>query len=216
MTLLILPCKVTILVLLLCKSSSFVLNGKIYPAVTHSPSVKSISLNSKNSPHDNMHEVARSVIVSALISLSVLSTVNILPSVAASNFPEMSRYEAGLAELKRLDSNWDRIVQGEGDNIRRCLGTVYTPPKCENPLCSFPTFTEKFIRAHGDELDLEEFEEPSSALLTALNQADFLAYSAIFSEYGNGGGGADYINDSHKQVKKAIDLMQQVIDVIKK
>eukprot|EP01031_Cornospumella_fuschlensis_P042287 gene42287-51638_t len=65
-----------------------------------------------------------------------------------------------------------------------------------------------------EDLDVVEFEEPARELLEALNQADFLAYSSIFSEYGNGGGGADYIKDSHAQVKRAVLLMDDVLKSI--
>eukprot|EP01041_Mallomonas_annulata_P011320 gene11320-23689_t len=158
-------------------------------------------------------------ILSTMIGLSFASCSlfgNGFAFALSESFPELNRYESALNELKRLDTNWDNIVQGKGDNIRRCLGTVYTPPKCESPLCSFPIFTEKFVRAHLEDLDVDAFEEPNSALLTALNQADFLAYSSVFSEYGNGGGGADYIDLSHKQVKKSIVSMQEIIDVLKR
>jgi hypothetical protein len=60
------------------------------------------------------------------------------------------------------------------------------------------------------------FAGPSSELLQALNQADFLAYSAIFQEYGNGGGGKDYIDLSHKQVVRSINAMKDCIAVLEK
>lgn len=136
-------------------------------------------------------------------------------TLAAEPLPELQRYEAALAELKSLDSDWDGIVRGQGDNIRRRLGTVYTPPKCDSPLCSFPIFMEKFIKKNGENVNMDALEEPVAALLTSLNQADFLAYSSVFSDYGNGGGGADYIEQSHSQIKKSIGFMQEIIDVLK-
>ena len=71
-------------------------------------------------------------------------------------------------------------------------GTVYTPPKCESPLCNFSSFVMRFVQSHPDLEDsaaLSLLEEPLADALEAINQADFLAYSSIFSEYGNGGGG---------------------------
>lgn len=123
------------------------------------------------------------------------------------------RFVNGLKELENLDTNWDKIVKGEGDNIRRKLGTVYKPPACESPLCGFSNFVPRYVKTHED-INLAEFDGPSGELLEALNQADFLAYSSIFSEYGNGGGGKDYIDDSRGQVKKAIVAMKKVIEVI--
>lgn len=96
------------------------------------------------------------------------------------------------------------------------VGTVYSPPKCEPALCGFQSFYTKFAQSHPDDLDIVELEEPVTQFLQAINQADFLAYSAIFSEYGNGGGGKDYVADSHKQVKKSISLLREVIDNIQK
>eukprot|EP01031_Cornospumella_fuschlensis_P033341 gene33341-40331_t len=99
----------------------------------------------------------------------------------------ISRFKQAKLELVDLDNNWDRVVQGKGDN---------------------------FMRSHPEDLNIVEFEEPARELLEALNQADFLAYSSIFSEYGNGGGGADYIKDSHAQVKRAVLLMDDVLKSI--
>ena len=135
-------------------------------------------------------------------------------SVASSDYAEQARFQSGLAQLKKLDSEWDIVSKGGGDNIRRYLGTVYTPPTCTSPLCSYSNFLTKYAQAHLDDLDLGLYEEASGELVTALNQADFLAYSSIFSEYGNGGGGKNYIAESHTQVRKAIDALEHVLDII--
>jgi hypothetical protein len=71
-----------------------------------------------------------------------------------------------------------------------------------------------FARNHGDEIDLGEYDEKSQELLEALNQADYLAYSALFSDYGNGGGGKDYVADSHKQIKRSIKSLEEIIKII--
>ena len=156
--------------------------------------------------------------LSLAYKLSVFGLSSFLSFVPIANaeFKEIERYQAALVDLEKLDTNWDSIVQGKGDNIRRRLGTVYTPPKCESPLCNFPSFTEKFVKSHIDDLDVDAFEEPSANLLSALNQADFLAYSSVFSEYGNGGGGANFIDLSHKQVEKAINSLHEIIAVLEK
>ena len=65
-------------------------------------------------------------------------------------------------------------------------------------------------------MDTDKFESISSEFLEALNQADFLAYSSIFSEYGNGGGGADYINQSRTQVKRAAGSIKEAINFLNK
>lgn len=71
------------------------------------------------------------------------------------------------------------------------------------------------MQAHPDDLDISSFEEPISVVLQSLNQADFLAYSSVFSEYGNGGAGVDYIANSRVQIQKAIEGMNEVIKVLK-
>lgn len=140
------------------------------------------------------------------------------PSVSLARIyddPETLRFTQGLQALENLDGNWESVVKGQGDNIRRKLGTVYSPPVCDSPLCSFSSFIPKYVRSH-DQIDVSEFEGPSSELLQALNQADFLAYSSVFSDYGNGGGGVDYIAKSREQVQKAIRAMKEVIEVIER
>jgi hypothetical protein len=70
--------------------------------------------------------------------------------------------------------------------------------------------------AHPDDLDVEEFQEPIADALDAINQADFLAYSSVFSGYGNGGNGQDYIGDSRKQIKRASKNMKLVVIDLKR
>jgi hypothetical protein len=134
-------------------------------------------------------------------------------STAAIDSASISRFRKGYEDLQDLDKNWDTVVKDSGDNIRRVLGTVYANP-CSSPLCSFPTFVNKFAKANVDDLDLSAFDGPSNELLEALNQADFLAYSSVFAGYGNGGGGEDYIGGSRKQVQRGIAAFKEVLDVI--
>eukprot|EP01038_Epipyxis_sp_PR26KG_P006018 gene6018-8288_t len=163
---------------------------------------------------------SRNLILSSLVCCSLFGPI---PShaVVSSDIEGMTRFESSLVELMTLDRDWEKVLTSggpqspEGDNIRRKLGTVYSPPKCESSLCSFPIFVNKFARAHTDDLDVSAFEEPINKFLEALNQADFLAYSSVFSDYGNGGGGKDYLNDSHNQVKRAIVELKEVIKVLK-
>lgn len=139
------------------------------------------------------------------------------PSLAALNDAEaMGRYLAARDELVSLDKSWDKVVLAGGDGIRRKLGTVYSPPACTSPLCSFNLFTDKFVSKHFDDIDFEAFEAPSAELVEALNQADFLAYSSVFADYGNGGGGVDYIANSRAQVQRAISAIDKVIEVLRR
>jgi hypothetical protein len=126
----------------------------------------------------------------------------------------LGRYANAKAELIALDKDWTAITEQGGDGIRRKLGTVYSPPRCDRALCSFSIFTNNFVKKHVDDLDLSAFDGPSGELLEALNQADFLAYSSVFSGYGNGGGGEDYIENSHAQVRRAIKAIDEVMVVL--
>lgn len=127
----------------------------------------------------------------------------------------ISRLTAASNSLKDLDANWDKIVGSDGDAVRRVLGTVFTPPRCDVPLCGFEKFGRDFLKNHFDDIsDMDSFDTELGKANDFLNQADFLAYSAIFSEYGNGGGGKDYIAESRIQVKRAIaaiDALQTLI-----
>lgn len=129
---------------------------------------------------------------------------------------DIARFTSILSELEVLDNSWDSVVLNKGDNIRRKLGTVYTPPQCTSPLCGVSNYIPKYVKTHYDDLDVVSFEDPSNKFLQAYNQADFLAYSSMFADYGNGGGtGTDYIEQSHEQVKKAIEATKEMIQVIR-
>ena len=127
------------------------------------------------------------------------------------------RFAAARSSLQDLDSVWDNKVGNDGDAIRRVLGTVFTPPRCSVPLCGFEKFGRDFLISHFDEIsDADAFDTELGKTNDYLNQADFLAYSSIFSEYGNGGGGKDYIAESRVQVKKAIESLDALQNLIPK
>jgi hypothetical protein len=44
-------------------------------------------------------------------------------------------------------------------------------------------------------------------VLDGLKNSDFLAYSSIFSGYGNGGGGTNYLDESKKQVQPGAAIL---------
>lgn len=160
--------------------------------------------------------IRHSIVISTIVAFSPPSS---LPSQAAiEDIAIIRRFHQAREELATLDKDWDKIVNGDGDNIRRRLGTVYRTDgatRCDRALCSFTLFVEKVARdGHADNLDIVAYEEESRSLLDALNQADYLAYSSIFSDYGNGGHGEDWIGDSHVQVKRALSLMDKVITII--
>jgi hypothetical protein len=128
----------------------------------------------------------------------------------------LTRWTNAYDELKNLDKNWDTIVTGEhdGDSIRRKLGTVYAPPTCSSPLCSFSNFVPKFMVEYGEDIDIDEFEAPSQELLLALNEANSAAYNAIFCPEFANPSASDYIKTSRKQVQRSITNMKQIINIL--
>lgn len=155
------------------------------------------------------------------ISVNLVPYISYAEAAILNDDSSMQRLKASLVELKRLDKDWTTVtgVAGAGDNIRRVLGTVYSPPNCDSPLCSSDKFVKRFITSHLDDIDLDSFEGPSSQYLEALKNADFLAYSSIFSEFSGGGGigessSAKYVDMSHEQVKKAIVHLTDMLQIL--
>jgi hypothetical protein len=110
-------------------------------------------------------------LTASLSAALIVATMGTTGALAAIDDPAaMARFEGSLNELTLLDEKWDTIVKGGGDNVRRKLGTVYAPPKCENPMCAIDTYIPKFVKSHPEELDMETFEEPASQFLEAYNQ----------------------------------------------
>ena len=161
----------------------------------------------------SLPRAAARIIGSIGCSFGIVISTPTFSGAAISDPTSIARFRQGYQDLQELDKNWDSVVKDSGDNVRRVLGTVYSNP-CSVSLCNFPTFVNKFAKANVDELDLSAFDGPSLELLEALNQADFLAYSSVFSGYGNGGGGEDYIGGSRKQVQRGIQAFKEVLDVL--
>jgi len=132
------------------------------------------------------------------------------------------RLEQASAELAALDRDFFQVVGSRGgDGVRAALGTVYKPPKCEPALCNLPTFVEKIITSNPD-IDLDAVEEYARELTTALSQADFLAYSAMFADFGNGGAvygsspqSDHYLDKSRVQIKKAKNDLNLLLKLMK-
>jgi len=158
-----------------------------------------------------LHRGAAALVISAALSYAPFAIA------AGVDGDSIDRYTKVLYELKALDSTWSDTIKG-GDDVRRVLGTVYSNTKgCTSSLCGFTQFQNKFVGRYGSELDdFGSFEQSSSELLEALNQADFLSYSSNFADYGNGGGGADYIKDSRKQIRRAVTSLEEILPQIRK
>lgn len=168
----------------------------------------SLSIDTKS----RLKSFAKSVVVSSYL----IGGQPFIAQAALDDTVAIKRFEDSLDVLSNLDKNWDSITKGNGDNIRRKLGTVYAPPTCDSPLCNFPGFVTKFVKAHPDDLEVDGFEEPIAEVSEAINQADFLAYSSMFSEYGNGGNGEDFLTNAHNQVKRAVTNLKLVVTELKR
>lgn len=163
------------------------------------------------------------LLVSATLSTCVptLSVAFAADEIPGSDLRGIARFERARDDLKALDKNWDAVTAKGGDGVRRQLGTAYAPPKCLPALCSWNLFVDKFVRT--DDVDISEFDGPSLELQQALTNADFLAYSSVFSDYGNGGGGsegaggsADLLENSRKQINIAVKALDKLIDIVAK
>lgn len=174
----------------------------------------------KTSPSKSSTKSSSASLLSILLlSSSLLTSFNVpVSNAAVTDEASINRFRKMYTELKELDENWDSIVKGEGDNVRRRLGTVFTPSNgCTSSLCSPSQFVNRFVKQYGTDVDdFNAFEEASQSLLESLNQADFLAYSAVFSEYGNGGGGNDYLQSSKAKIESAITNVDIILKEITK
>jgi hypothetical protein len=59
-----------------------------------------------------------------------------------------------------------------------------------------------------------EFADAAQRVLDKIKDADFLAYSSNFSNYGNGGGDTDYLEESHKAIKPALEAYSELVQMI--
>ena len=181
----------------------------------------------------------------ACVSICAVSLFTFMPAEMATaklGDEGMNRFLNAKAELDDLDTNWEKVIGrseanplGLGDNVRRKLGTVYTPPKCDLTLCSFESFTKSFLKENFEEIDVDIYEDLVSPLNNALGQAEFLAYSANFNEFSSAKPAgyfqpckltsidshlshffflplrSDYIEKAHEQIKKARKFMGDTV-----
>lgn len=59
-----------------------------------------------------------------------------------------------------------------------------------------------------------ELAEASQAVLDGIKNADFLAYSANFASYGNGGGGTDYLQESYKAMQTTLATYRDLLGIL--
>jgi len=163
---------------------------------------------------ESLHRSQMRSMASAVVTLGLAFPNPALALGESSLESGPARFTQALESLRTLDKDWGTAVK-EPDDVRRVLGTVYTSAGCTKPLCGFESFVRNYAKSHVDELnDIEEYDTYFLEAQKALTSADFLAYSAVFSEYGNGGGGKDYVELSKVQVEKAIEALTQLNKVV--
>ena len=117
----------------------------------------------------------------------------------------LAQLEAAGQKLQLMLRDWDELAldPSNGDLIRRQLGTV----GITSPLCNIDR-TLKLVRqdlgARSLLADEVAFVDASEELLSAIKQADFLAYSAIFGGSCCGGGRASEMPSANNPQKLAL------------
>lgn len=80
---------------------------------------------------------------------------------------------------------------------------------------AFTGIQDALISDPSADIDPLDFAELSGEVLAALRESEYLAYSANFAGYGNGGGGVDYIEESRQLVEKTRKLYAQLLKLLK-
>ena len=135
---------------------------------------------------------------------------------AAESRPTSLEYEqqilAGYDKLEELVLKWDKL-EDHGDAVRRYLGTVGTKSPLFKLDRAFRCIREDIFAGEERYADLDalEFAEQSQAVLDGIKNSDFLAYSSIFSSYGNGGDDINLVNSSKEQVVETIRIYKDLL-----
>lgn len=135
---------------------------------------------------------------------------------AAESKPSSREYEqqivAGYDKLEELLAKWDKL-EDHGDAVRRYLGTVGTKSPLFKLDRAFRCIREDIFAGEERYADLDalEFAEQSQAVLDGIKNSDFLAYSSIFSSYGNGGDDINLVNSSKDQVVETIRMYKDLL-----
>lgn len=134
------------------------------------------------------------------------------------NFPTL--LENGYHELLILDRDFDVIIKGGGDAVRRRVGTVGTG----SPLFSFEKRLKEcqvMFDSMEDDLDpnvidVASFLESSIEVVAGLRDIDFLAYSSIFADASGaaadpGKTSKDYEQMTHTAIRKTIPIFKNLL-----
>lgn len=160
----------------------------------------------------------RSFLKSSLHAAALFSTSQLLPANAVMSSDQdvfktgqalsvddaKARFKEGRKSLKYLLDNYDKVVEGGGDNVRRYLGTVGTTSglwgigKVMNSL-------------KEDADDIVEYTEAMQEVEASIRGADSAAYMAIFVTTSSSGTPPEkYFADAKIEAKRALAAMDEL------
>jgi len=149
----------------------------------------------------------------ALLSVSQIFPANAVMSVdqdvfktgqSLSTDEAKSRFKEGRKSLKYLLDNYDKVVEGGGDNVRRYLGTVGTTSGLWG--------IGKVMRSLQDEADdIVDYTETMQEVEASIRGADSAAYMAIFvTTSSSGTPPAKYFSDAKIEANRALKAMDEL------
>lgn len=160
----------------------------------------------------------RSFLKNSVQAVALLSTIQTLPANAVLSVEQdvfktgqnlstqdaKSRFQEGRKSLQYLLDNYDKIVEGGGDNVRRYLGTVGTTSGLWG--------IGKVMRSLQDETDdIVEYTETMQEVEASIRGADSAAYMAIFvTTSSSGTPPAKYFADAKIEAKRALKAMDDL------
>jgi hypothetical protein len=158
--------------------------------------------------------------------LTSIGLFPVMPTTAlASSIVNLENYptilENGYRELLTLDRDFDAIIKGGGDAVRRRVGTVGTG----SSLFSFEKRLKECqvmfdsIEDDSNFVDLSSFLEASIEVVAGLRDIDFLAYSSIFADASGGAAdpgktSKDYEEMTHVAIRKTLPLFKKLLAAV--
>lgn len=115
-----------------------------------------------------------------------------------------ARFKEGRKSLKYLLDNYDKVVEGGGDNVRRYLGTVGTSSGLWG--------IGKVMRSLQDEAeDIVDYTETMQEMEASIRGADSAAYMAIFVTTSSSGTPPEkYFGDAKIEANRALKAMDEL------
>lgn len=174
----------------------------------------SVALNAESNRRSFVKNTIQSF---GLLSASQLLPANAVMSVEPNVFTSgknlgveeaKARFQEGRKSLKYLLDNYDKVVEGGGDNVRRYLGTVGTTSGLFG--------ISKVLKSLKDEADdIVEYTEQVQELEASIRGADSAAYMAIFVTTSSSGTPPEkYFADAKIEANRALKAMDELAEQI--